>query len=488
MLDLKSPLLSGVPLFFLVLTAGSLHGAPLGPTPEVQVNIDALLESKSCPQCDLSGSDLSRMDLSGANLQGADLSRAKMFLTDLSEANLQNCDLRGAAFGGADLGNADLRGADLTGASLAGAYLSGALLDGEMVSTTPYAKDAIADVEEKVYVDDTVKPKSLPETENVTIASRRDFEETPPAVPDTDTPLSQPAPQAEVQMEEKEIDDVIPQSSVAAPATKTVPTIQAVHIEEEVAEKPPLLLADEKKKIAPKPSSIEKERVNEEPAAEDSGAEESADVVVSEDPVAEVIRANQADVAEEQAPVPEPQASRAAEEEVPAMATDSAESQAAAIPEEVVQTGGDDGGAEADESSEQSLEGAVQDVAEVVLVAPQAEVLKNIELLLDTNRCYGCNLAGADLSDENLDEADLEGADLSNANLREADLEGANLKGANLSGANLSGADLSEADLYRAVLSNADLSEANLEDTLLDDADLSGVKGYQQNILILENQ
>ena len=56
-------------------------------------------------------------------------------------------------------------------------------------------------------------------------------------------------------------------------------------------------------------------------------------------------------------------------------------------------------------------------------------------------------LSGADLSGADLKGADLSGADLSGANLREADLSSANLNWANLSGADLSGADLSGADL-----------------------------------------
>lgn len=99
---------------------------------------------------------------------------------------------------------------------------------------------------------------------------------------------------------------------------------------------------------------------------------------------------------------------------------------------------------------------------------------KNLERLRRTKRCVECNLAGADLAKENLEEAYLERADLAGANLRKADLEKANLKAANLAGADLSDADLEQADLYKANLTGANLSGADLEGAFLDGADLTG--------------
>jgi hypothetical protein len=70
--------------------------------------------------------------------------------------------------------------------------------------------------------------------------------------------------------------------------------------------------------------------------------------------------------------------------------------------------------------------------------------------------------------------ADLSGDDLRNANLRGADLRGANLSDADLSSANLRGADLRSANLEYANLSSADLRGADLEDANLNSADLRG--------------
>ncbi len=50
-----------------------------------------LIDTNSCPGCDLSGADLSGTNLSGANLEGANLSRA-----NLRNANLSGAKLKGA--------------------------------------------------------------------------------------------------------------------------------------------------------------------------------------------------------------------------------------------------------------------------------------------------------------------------------------------------------------------------------------------------------
>lgn len=62
-------------LFLFSLFANPLVAGQLSSSTEVQANIAILTETKSCPQCDLSGADLNRLDLSGANLEGANLSR-----------------------------------------------------------------------------------------------------------------------------------------------------------------------------------------------------------------------------------------------------------------------------------------------------------------------------------------------------------------------------------------------------------------------------
>ena len=130
-----------------------------------------------------------------------------------------------------------------------------------------------------------------------------------------------------------------------------------------------------------------------------------------------------------------------------------------------------------------------------------AFVQEDLDKLLDTGNCVGCDLSGADLSganlfDANLGNTDLSGADLSGADLRDAslgntDLSGADLSGADLSdtfssgGTNFSNANLSGANLSKAVfvnssnfssanLSDANLSGATLESSNLSSANLSG--------------
>ncbi|EKD34241.1 MAG: hypothetical protein ACD_75C02423G0017 [uncultured bacterium] len=143
-------------------------------------NLEKLKKTNSCRGCDLSGLTLNRMNLAGADLEGADFSMAKFFLTNLAGANLKNSNLKGATFGGSDLGEADLRGADLRGTSLDGAYLGGTRLDGEFVTAKPYEDIGVTDVEKQIYIDDPGKPKKNPETREVKVAARRDFEEPPP--------------------------------------------------------------------------------------------------------------------------------------------------------------------------------------------------------------------------------------------------------------------------------------------------------------------
>jgi hypothetical protein len=101
-------------------------------------------------------------------------------------------------------------------------------------------------------------------------------------------------------------------------------------------------------------------------------------------------------------------------------------------------------------------------------------------------------LAGRDLSECDLVNANLEGADLRDAklvnanlryaNLKSANLSGANLRYANLKSANLSGANLEDANLRDANLVDASLSGANLEGANLEDASLSGANLEDANL------
>lgn len=106
----------------------------------------------------------------------------------------------------------------------------------------------------------------------------------------------------------------------------------------------------------------------------------------------------------------------------------------------------------------------------LVPLRANAENLEQIQRLLSTKECQGCDLSGAGLV-----LADLAGAKLSGANLTRTNLSQANLTGADLSGANLTGASLSGANLGGANLSGANITGADLRDAFLTGAKLYGV-------------
>jgi len=85
---------------------------------------------------------------------------------------------------------------------------------------------------------------------------------------------------------------------------------------------------------------------------------------------------------------------------------------------------------------------------------------------------YERNLSGANLYKSDLHAADLRGANLENSNLESVRLRHANLRYANLCSANLIDADIYNANLYRANLNNANLMNAGLMCTDLTEASL----------------
>jgi hypothetical protein len=89
-------------------------------------SLTRLMNTNSCPLCDLSGCMLARQDLRGtrlwrANLEGANLEGANLDASILVGANLKGANLSGATLIGADLLNADLKGANLSGSGLSSA-------------------------------------------------------------------------------------------------------------------------------------------------------------------------------------------------------------------------------------------------------------------------------------------------------------------------------------------------------------------------------
>ncbi len=116
-------------LIFLILSDVCLVGGLHAAQGKVQENRKRLLETNSCPGCDLTGADLKRANLPGANLQGANLSYAQLHLATLTRANLQNAVLINTELNGANLADADLRGADLRGTNFTDAYIVGIKVD-----------------------------------------------------------------------------------------------------------------------------------------------------------------------------------------------------------------------------------------------------------------------------------------------------------------------------------------------------------------------
>ena len=84
-------------------------------------DLNQLLNTKKCSQCDLSNAGLVQ-----ANLTGSDLVQANLTGANLSQANLMGANLTGANLTGVSLYGANLTGANLTGANLAGADLRNA--------------------------------------------------------------------------------------------------------------------------------------------------------------------------------------------------------------------------------------------------------------------------------------------------------------------------------------------------------------------------
>ena len=75
----------------LILTLFLVSSFSLGTSPSYaysQSDLDRLLTTRKCPECDLSGADLEGADLSEANLKGAILSDAILSDAILSDADL----------------------------------------------------------------------------------------------------------------------------------------------------------------------------------------------------------------------------------------------------------------------------------------------------------------------------------------------------------------------------------------------------------------
>ena len=98
-------------------------------------DLNQLLESKKCIQCDLSSSGLVHANLVGADLTGANLINANLSQANLAGANLSGANLTGASLYGANLSGANLTDAILTGTDLRNTYLLNTQLEGVDLNT-----------------------------------------------------------------------------------------------------------------------------------------------------------------------------------------------------------------------------------------------------------------------------------------------------------------------------------------------------------------
>ncbi|MEM9772197.1 MAG: pentapeptide repeat-containing protein, partial [Cyanobacteria bacterium P01_D01_bin.73] len=89
-------------------------------------DLETLLQTNACVQCDLRDAGLVYGNLQGADLRGADLRGANLSRANLRYADLRGANLEGAALFGADLSSAQLQSARMGGSDLREAMLYGA--------------------------------------------------------------------------------------------------------------------------------------------------------------------------------------------------------------------------------------------------------------------------------------------------------------------------------------------------------------------------
>lgn len=479
-------------VFFLFWLPGR-PGAATTTRPVVEKNFQQLVETNSCPSCDLAGAMLNRIDLSDANLEGANLAGASLYLANLSGANLRNANLQGAGLGGADLAGADLRGANLTGAVLEGAYLKGALMDGVVTTRRSPDEDGVAGAGKTVFVGDGSRPKHKPYTQEVVVAPRQDLA-TMPA--ESSASQGKEHPEQGVTRGDATAGEEKQDSGVQGPK-KLPPMADAVVPATVLPAKP----AADTKEVVPLAAGASAVGVPAHGRQEDSGRQDGAPAAAmaqpgqAAPPVPETVtRQKSGTPAEERPQRPGPGAETRAGDEAAAVGASGGkveeesgpvEGDGAAVPAgETVTADREETATAASAAGSQETEGSGAAGSGPPVSAEKASSGREerrilVERLLDENQCPECDLQQVDLSGRWLSEADLERADLRGANLKGADLRDANLKGADLRGADLREADLRGADLYMANLEGADLTGARMEGALVDSADLTGAIGLR---------
>ena len=508
-INYKSVMVPGILFVLFFSSVSTLYSANV--SVEVQENIDSLVMTNNCVDCNLTGADLNRLNLSGADLHGADLSNATFFLADLSDANLSGAILRGTQFGGADLAGADLRKADLRGVKMAGAYLVGSKFDGSFSEVNVSDDSSRLETIEKTYIPDDSVPKKAPEKQQVNIAERRDFGPVPPQLNPSagsgaemkgDSPVDTSAPAKKtvsppenivVQHEKVEAAD---ENSKQVLILDQVPKKQQAQMEnnsiKSETEKSDLIEVSEtdilvplEAKDAPAGGSDEKE---ENPPLEDELAVESKKEVTATDEASVgkmEQKVSEADILVPLEAIDAPAGGSDEKEENPPLedelAVESKKEVTATAEPQVFEAEASVGEMEQKVGEDQQLIASETIVEEKKEVSP--ELLNQQKQLKKYKKCYNCNLAGSDFSGENLDSADLEGSDFTGANLEKVDFEDANLKGVSFKNAILTNAKFNGADLYKADFTGADLTGAEFKKALIDETNFQGATGYDSLML-----
>ncbi len=357
-----------------------------------QADLERLLQTNECGECDLAGAPLAQKNLAKAilakaNLQGADLRGAVLRMADLEGANLKDADMSGAVLEAADLFKADLEGAIIKGAIFDGAYLVGTLFDKGSTSTskaTPSLYKKTASVP-KPKIEKTAPPVKVVKSGQISAATEEDLIEKSVAI----KPEVMATP---IQAEAKD-------KAVDAPVSS--PVKQVAEAKKDQPQSKIATTVTTAEKIAPP----KQERV----VANDSS------VAALNPTAAKKAQEKQAEVPENK----EPESLSKAD-----------------LLEKLYDT---------DKCLECDLSG--MDLAKASMKGAYLERVN-----FEGANLEKANLKGANLKAANLRNANLRGANLEGADLYKADLEGANLTDANLEGASIDGAYLGDANLAGANL------------------------------------
>ena len=92
-------------LFYVIIIYISLNNNSYSFNEE---DLQKLLETNICINCDLSGADLRKKDLNGANLKGSNMNKVNLWRSTLKNANLDGVSIEEANLRRVNLENANL--------------------------------------------------------------------------------------------------------------------------------------------------------------------------------------------------------------------------------------------------------------------------------------------------------------------------------------------------------------------------------------------